>query len=55
MGGGDEQPDVNILQAQFVKALAEGNRPRAGEISNMLYRLGYDIDKESGKLSRRRF
>lgn len=45
--------DAAMLQAQFVKAIANNNLTKAGAISNQLFGMGYNIDKNTGELSRR--
>lgn len=45
--------EVNTLYAEWNRALDSGNMDRAYSISNELYRLEYDVNKETRELTRR--
>ena len=50
-GEGRENPSA--LHAQFLDAIRAGDNANAFALSNQLYKLGYDVDKATGQMTRR--
>ena len=49
---GDERENPTDLQALFIEALKAGDNAKALTLSNRLYSLGFNIDKETGRMER---
>lgn len=50
---GDEGENPSALHAQFLDAIRAGDNANAFALSNQLYKLGYDVDKATGQMTRR--
>lgn len=50
---GDERENPSDLQALFIEAIKAGDNTKALTLSNQLYKLGYDVDKATGQMTRR--
>ncbi len=49
---GDERENPSDLQALFIEAIKAGDNTKALTLSNRLYSLGFNIDKETGRMER---
>lgn len=50
---GDEGENPDTLRALWFDAINSGDNAKAFALSNQLYKLGYDVDKTTGQMTRR--